>query len=142
MQNKKWVSILLAFVVSIGLWLYVVTVENPTKNLTISNVPVSFTNVDVLRENGFLITDSNVVDGVDLKFTDDAITEIARIAEDMNTTSEDIGARRLHTVMENLIEDISFDADGTAKEIVIDSAYVIEKLGGETKEKDLKKYIL
>ena len=82
------------------------------------------------------------VDGVDLKFTDDAITEIARIAEDMNTTSEDIGARRLHTVMENLIEDISFDADGTAKEIIIDSAYVIEKLGGETKEKDLKKYIL
>ncbi|MBQ3220140.1 MAG: ATP-dependent protease ATPase subunit HslU [Clostridia bacterium] len=84
------------------------------------------------------------VDGVDLKFTDDAISEIARIAEDMNATREDIGARRLHTVMENLIEDISFNADGNAmaKETVIDRAYVIEKLGGETKTKDLKKYIL
>ena len=84
------------------------------------------------------------VDGVELKFTEDAIAEIARIAEDMNATSEDIGARRLHTVMENLIEDISFNADGTSlvKETVIDRAYVIEKMGGETKEKDLKKYIL
>ena len=82
------------------------------------------------------------VDGVDLKFTDDAINEIARIAEDMNTTMEDIGARRLHTVMENLIEDISFEADGTGKEMVIDSAYVLNKMGGDTKTKDLKKYIL
>lgn len=82
------------------------------------------------------------VDGVDLKFTDDAIAEIARIAEDMNTTSEDIGARRLHTVMESLTEDISFEADGTGKEVIIDSAYVVKKLGGETKGKDLKKYIL
>ena len=82
------------------------------------------------------------VDGVDLKFTDDAINEIARIAEDMNTTMEDIGARRLHTVMENLIEDISFEADGTGKEMIIDSAYVLNKMGGDTKTKDLKKYIL
>ncbi len=82
------------------------------------------------------------VDGVELKYTEDAIEEIARIAEDMNATSEDIGARRLHTVMENLIEDISFEADGTGKEVVIDRAFVINKLGGETKEKDLKKYIL
>lgn len=82
------------------------------------------------------------VDGVDLKFTDSAIEEIARIAEDMNATREDIGARRLHTVMENLIEDISFEADGESKEIVIDSAFVINKLGGDTKTKDLKKYIL
>ena len=59
-----------------------------------------------------------------------------------NETSENIGARRLHTVMENLIEDISFEADGQGKEVVIDRAFVIEKLGGETKEKDLKKYIL
>ena len=83
------------------------------------------------------------VDGVDLKFTDDAIAEIAGIAEDMNATREDIGARRLHTVMENLIEEISFEASGeTEKQIVIDKAYVVEKLGGDTKTKDLKKYIL
>ena len=83
------------------------------------------------------------VDGVDLKFTDEAISEIARISEDMNATREDIGARRLHTVMENLIEEISFEACGdNEKEVVIDKDYVISKLGGDTKTKDLKKYIL
>ena len=82
------------------------------------------------------------VDGVDLKFTDEAISEIAGIAEEMNASSEDIGARRLHTVMENLLEDVSFLADGEQKEVVIDRAFVIEKLGGEAKTKDLKKYIL
>lgn len=83
------------------------------------------------------------VDGVNLKFTDGAIEEIAKIAEDMNATREDIGARRLHTVMENLIEEISFEASGDEqKEVVIDSKYVAEKLGGETKIKDLKKFIL
>lgn len=83
------------------------------------------------------------IDGVELKFTEDAIEEIAGIAEDMNATSEDIGARRLHTVMENLLEEISFNAGGeTAKEIVVDKSYVSEKLGVERKTKDLKKYIL
>ena len=82
------------------------------------------------------------VDGVDLKFTDEAIAEIASIAENMNATSEDIGARRLHTVMENLIEDVSFEADGTGKEIIIDKEYVLNKMGIEAKTKDLKKYIL
>ena len=83
------------------------------------------------------------VDGIELKFTEDAIAEVAAIAEDMNATKEDIGARRLHTVMENLLEEISFNADGSsAKQIVVDRAYVTQRLGGETKTKDLKKYIL
>lgn len=82
------------------------------------------------------------VDGVDLKFTDEAIAEIASIAENMNATSEDIGARRLHTVMENLIEDVSFEADGEEKQVVIDKKFVINKLGVDKKNKDLKKYIL
>ena len=82
------------------------------------------------------------VDGAELKFTDDAINEIARISEEMNMTSEDIGARRLHTVMENLLEDVSFEADGTGKEVIIDKAFVQGKLGIEAKTKDLKKYIL
>ena len=83
------------------------------------------------------------VDGVELKFTEDAIDEIAGLAEDMNVTSEDIGARRLHTVMEELLEDISFDADGmTDREVVIDKKFVEEKLGAENKSKALKKYIL
>lgn len=83
------------------------------------------------------------VDGVELKFTDEAIDEIASVAEEMNATSEDIGARRLHTVMEELLEDVSFDADGlSAKEVVVDKKFVEEKLGAEHKSKDLKKYIL
>ena len=84
------------------------------------------------------------VDGVDLKFTDEAIEEIAGVAESMNLTREDIGARRLHTVMENLLEQVSFEADGTdpLKEVIIDKKYVIEKLGTEQATKDLKKYIL
>ena len=83
------------------------------------------------------------VDGVELKFTSDAIEQIAEIAEDMNATSEDIGARRLHTVMEVLLEDVSFNADGKmAQQIVIDKNFVIQKLGCGTKSKDLKKYIL
>lgn len=84
------------------------------------------------------------VDGVELKFTDEAIEAIAGIAEDMNATSEDIGARRLHTVMENLLDEVSFNAgdDSAAREVIIDKKYVEEKLGGERKTKDLKKYIL
>ena len=82
------------------------------------------------------------VDGVELKFTDEAIEEIATIAENMNATKEDIGARRLHTVMENLLEDISFSADGEQKEVVIDKKYVEEKFGKDLQNKDFKKYIL
>lgn len=84
------------------------------------------------------------VDGVDLKFTEDAIDAIAEIAEDMNNTSEDIGARRLHTVMENLLDEVSFLSDGEhiTGEFVVDRKYINEKLGKELKSKDLKKYIL
>ncbi len=82
------------------------------------------------------------VDGVELTFTEGAIDEIAGIAEDMNATSEDIGARRLHTVVENLLEDISFNADGTGRQVVIDKEFVVNKLGTDKKNKDLKKYIL
>ena len=82
------------------------------------------------------------VDGVELKFTESAIEEIATIAEDMNATSEDIGARRLHTVVENLLEDVSFNANGESVSVVIDKEFVTNKLGTDKKSKDLKKYIL
>ena len=84
------------------------------------------------------------VDGVELKFTEDAIDAIADIAVEMNSTSEDIGARRLHTVMENLLEEVSFNADGEglSKEVVVDKAYVQSRIGKAIKTKDLKKYIL
>lgn len=84
------------------------------------------------------------VDHIDLKFTDEAIAEIAAVAENMNATSEDIGARRLHTVMERLIEDISFNAsDKTPEtEVIIDKKYVISRLDEAEKQKDFTKFIL
>ncbi|MBQ0099843.1 MAG: ATP-dependent protease ATPase subunit HslU, partial [Firmicutes bacterium] len=80
------------------------------------------------------------VDGVNLKFTEDAIEKIAEISEDMNATSEDIGARRLHTIMEKLLEDVSYNAGGdySEYEVVVDEKYVCTKLGLEEKTKDLK----
>ncbi len=85
------------------------------------------------------------VDNIDLHFTPDAIERIAEISVDVNDTSEDIGARRLHTVMEYLLEDISFNAGGSGYPVVpitIDKDYVDAHLSGLTKDRDLKKYVL
>lgn len=84
------------------------------------------------------------VDNIDLKFTPEAIEEIAEIAEQENTTSENLGARRLHALLETLTEDISFNANGQhpMTEVIIDKTYV-QNAFKETKKKfDLKKYIL
>ena len=78
-----------------------------------------------------------------LVFRDDAIAEIAAIAAEVNQTTENIGARRLHTVVERLLESLSFDApEMGGREIVIDAAYVREKLNDIVKNEDLSRYIL
>ena len=85
------------------------------------------------------------VDNIDLHFTDDAIEKIAEVAEDINATSEDIGARRLHTVMEYLLEDISFNAGGGDYPVIpveINCKYVEEHLDKIIRNLDLKKYVL
>lgn len=85
------------------------------------------------------------VDNIDLHFTDDAIERIAEIAVDMNATSEDIGARRLHTVMEDLLEEISFEAGGGDYPVIpieINRAYVDQHLAFVAETKDLKQYVL
>ena len=82
-------------------------------------------------------------EGMKIEFTDDAIKEIADIATDVNERMENIGARRLHTVMEKMLDQISFDApDMPEKEIVIDAAYVSERLSEILKDEDLSRYIL
>ncbi len=82
-------------------------------------------------------------EGVKLIFTDDAVKEIASIAVRVNERTENIGARRLHTVMEKLLDEISFNASDLAqKEIVIDAQYVQEKLADIIKDEDLSRYIL
>ena len=84
------------------------------------------------------------VDNIDLSFTEGAIEKIAEISVELNATSEDIGARRLHTVLENLVEDISFNAGGDHPmiEMVIDEKYVTDHTPETLKQKNLKKYIL
>ncbi len=85
------------------------------------------------------------VDNIDLHFMPDAIEKIAEISEDINNTSEDIGARRLHTVMEYLLEDISFNAGGNDYPVVtveVNEKYVEEHLEKIVRNRDLKKYVL
>jgi ATP-dependent HslUV protease ATP-binding subunit HslU len=80
---------------------------------------------------------------VTLEFSDDAIDAIARIAVDVNSSVENIGARRLQTVMEKLLEDISYDAeDRKGETLKIDAAYVSKQLSGIAKDTDLSKYVL
>jgi ATP-dependent HslUV protease ATP-binding subunit HslU len=80
---------------------------------------------------------------VTLDFADDAIEEIASLSADINATVENIGARRLHTVMERLVEEISFTATDRAGETVkIDAAYVRAQVGALAKDADLSKFIL
>jgi ATP-dependent HslUV protease ATP-binding subunit HslU len=82
-------------------------------------------------------------EGVNLEFTEDAIAEIAETAQLVNEKTENIGARRLHTVMEKLLEDISFNApEMKGSKIIIDTKFVKEKLNEIIKSEDLSRYIL
>jgi ATP-dependent HslUV protease ATP-binding subunit HslU len=82
-------------------------------------------------------------EGVTIRFADDGIKAIARIAAEVNESVENIGARRLSTVMEKLLEDVSFDAeDRRGSEILIDQAYVEAQLATVAKNVDLSKYVL
>lgn len=84
-----------------------------------------------------------VTEDVKLEFTDDAIDRISFVAEDVNSKSENIGARRLHTIMEKVLSDINFDADEHKGEtVVVDSNYVDDKLGDIVENADLSRYIL
>jgi ATP-dependent HslUV protease ATP-binding subunit HslU len=80
---------------------------------------------------------------VTLEFTPDAVREVARIAAAVNESIENIGARRLQTVMEKLLEELSFEAEDRGGETVtIDADYVRERLDGLARDSDLSKYVL
>jgi ATP-dependent HslUV protease ATP-binding subunit HslU len=80
---------------------------------------------------------------VTLTFTEDAIDALATLAAEINGSVENIGARRLHTVMERLLEEISFTAsDRAGATVTIDASYVEERVGPLAKDTDLSKYIL
>ena len=84
-------------------------------------------------------------EGVDISFTEDGVRRIAEIAFEVNEGTENIGARRLHTIMERLLEEISFDASdmgGSDKKITIDKAFVNKQLGELAADEDLTRFIL
>lgn len=82
-------------------------------------------------------------ENIDVQFSDEAIREIARIAASVNSNTENIGARRLHTILEKLLEDLSFEApELTLESMVITPEYVREKLGDIAKDRDLSQFIL
>ena len=103
--------------------------------------------VRILREPDASLTDQYeallATENVQLAFTDDGIRRIAELAWQINESTENIGARRLHTVMERLLEDLSFQAPHQAGELVtIDAAYVEEQLSELASNEDLSRYIL
>ncbi|MCP4469915.1 MAG: ATP-dependent protease ATPase subunit HslU [Gammaproteobacteria bacterium] len=103
--------------------------------------------VRILREPNASLTEQYTAlmetEGVSLTFTDDSLARIAEVAWQVNEKQENIGARRLHTVMERLLETISFEAsDMVAQAITIDADYVNEQLGDLSADEDLSQYIL
>jgi ATP-dependent HslUV protease ATP-binding subunit HslU len=82
-------------------------------------------------------------EGIDLVFTEESVAEIAEVAEIVNDRTENIGARRLYTIMETLLDEVSFDApDMEEKQVVIDADYVRERLDDIVEDEDLSRYIL
>lgn len=84
------------------------------------------------------------VDNIKLKFTEGALKKISELAQEENETSENLGARRLHTILEYLLEDISFNANGEHPmlDVIVDENYVEKAFSETTKKYDLKKYII
>lgn len=97
-------------------------------------------------KNAVTVQYSNLlkVDNINLVFKDDALDEIAEMAARENETSEDLGARRLHTIMESVLEDVSFNATGEHPmlDIIIDKNYVMNVFKDKQQKYDLKKYVL
>jgi len=82
-------------------------------------------------------------ENVELKFSEDGIDTIADLASEVNSTVENIGARRLHTIIERVLDEISFTAtDKAGEKIIIDANYVKKNLGELVKDTDLSKFIL
>ncbi len=112
------------------------------KSLTRADFANILTNTEnsIIKQYSALLA----VDNVDLCFTADAIERISELAAEINATSEDIGARRLHTVMENLLEDVSFNAgdDIPPTKVTIDANYVNEHMSSVIEKQSVAKFIL
>ncbi|MCA1926868.1 MAG: ATP-dependent protease ATPase subunit HslU [Calditerrivibrio sp.] len=103
--------------------------------------------IKILKEPENALTkqykDLLMADGVDIEFVDEGIEKIAEVATELNRINENIGARRLHTIVEKVLEDVSYEAPfGSYVKIVIDKAFVDSKLTSILSKQDLSKYIL
>ena len=103
--------------------------------------------IRILKEPQNALTKQQIAllatEGVTISFTDDGVNEMAGIASKVNQTTENIGARRLHTIMEKVMEDLSFEApEMGGKRVTIDGAYVQTRLAPILKDEDLSKFIL
>jgi ATP-dependent HslUV protease ATP-binding subunit HslU len=101
----------------------------------------------ILTEPNYALTEQYKAlmqtEGVEVRFTDDGVKRLAQVAWQVNERTENIGARRLHTVMERLMDDIAFEApDKAGSQVSIDAAYVDERLGKLAGDDDLSRYIL
>jgi len=101
----------------------------------------------ILKEPDFSLIKQYVAllktENVDLEFSEDGIDTIAKIASEVNATVENIGARRLHTIIEKILDDISFTAtDRSGEKIVINKDYINNNLKDLAKSSDLSKFIL
>ena len=81
-------------------------------------------------------------EGVEVNFTADGVKRVAEVASEVNARTENIGARRLHTVMERLLETVSYEAPDGAQSVMVDAAYVDQYLGELVQDEDLSRYIL
>jgi ATP-dependent HslUV protease ATP-binding subunit HslU len=103
--------------------------------------------VRILTEPNASLTEQYIAlmatEGVKIEFSEDGVKAIANAAWQVNETTENIGARRLHTMMERIVEDLSFEAnDKSGETIIIDAAYVNSKLAEVVKDEDLSRFIL
>ena len=100
----------------------------------------------ILTEPNASLTEQHIAllatEGVNLSFTNDGIRKIAETAYQVNERTENIGARRLHTVLEKLLEDASFDTGSGEKDYVVDAQFVAEKMGELAQNEDLSRFIL
>ena len=101
----------------------------------------------ILTEPNASLTEQYVAlmgtEGLNLSFTEDAVTRMAEIAYQVNDSSENIGARRLHTILERLLDTISFEAtDRAGEDLAIDAAYVNQQLEKLAEDEDLSRWVL
>ena len=111
------------------------------KSLTVDDFEriLTATDASIVKQYKALLA----ADGAEVSFTAEAIRAIASYAFDVNERTENIGARRLHTVMEKLLEQVSFEAGNQSKmQMTIDQAYVRERLGELAADEDLSRYVL